>query len=309
MPWPLWQGKVVEREGPHTGNSRNEADRPGNVVRFPRDWFGPPDELVPIGRAAHPPKPSEPPPPQDGPPHANDWTGWADDGVLVPLTPGNRDPGPPATRTRTAADFWGEDSATVHDALQAPPPEEAGSAAPGRRAGIGGHRRPGRRLLAAPAFVALALALVATSVYVAARQDNPGAPRSPQARSHTRAAATTAAGREGTILAASVLEAARHASHPAPLHVTAVRAHPTSFRSHHTVPAATATPSPAVAQPPPVSTPAAPASTPSVSDTSAPAAPSGNSATQAGASQAGASQAGASQAGPTGPASAFGPGY
>lgn len=290
----------MEREGPHTGDGRNEADHAGNVVHFPRDWFGPPDELVPIGRTARPPQPSAPAPPGRDPTDTNDWTGWADDGVLVPLTPSNRDPEPPPARIRTAADFWGEESATVHDALQAPPPAPARPTGPRVRARVDGLGRSARRALGVPAALTLALTLVAASVFLATRQDNPDGSRSPHTRPDTPGAVGSAARREGTILAASVLEAARHASHRAPSHMS-VRAHPPSAPSHHTIPAATA-PNPASTQPPPVSTPATPASTPSLSASSGSAAPSS-------ATDAGASQAGPSQAGPTGPAAAFGPGY
>ena len=290
----------MEREGPHTGDGRNEADRAGNVVPFPRDWFGPPDELVPIGRSAPPPQRSPPGPPERDPTDTNDWTGWADDGVLVPLTPGNRDPQPPPARTRTAADFWGEESATVHDALQAPPPPPLRPTGPRRRARVGGLGRSAHRALGVPAAVALALTLIAASVFLTTRPNHPDGSRSPHTRQDTSGAVRSAARREGTILAASVLEAARHASRRAPSHVP-VRAHPMSTPRRRTAPAATA-PSPASVQPPPVSPPATPASTQSVSASSGSAAPSS-------ATEAGASEATPSQSGPTGPAAAFGPGY
>ncbi len=58
-----------------------EHEAQPNVVRLPRDWLGPRDELVPFG-------------PRGGTP--------TDD------------------RPTSAADFWGEQSAAIHDALQAP---------------------------------------------------------------------------------------------------------------------------------------------------------------------------------------------
>ena len=59
-----------------------------NVIRLPRDWLGPPEELVPIGPAAR---------------------ARAAQRELNGQTP-------------PAADaFWSEDSAALHDALQAPP--------------------------------------------------------------------------------------------------------------------------------------------------------------------------------------------
>jgi hypothetical protein len=262
---------VVEREGQHTEHGRNEADRAGNVVRFPRDWFGPPDELVPIGRNARPPDP----------------------------------PTPPPARTRTAADFWGEESATVHDALQPAPPKRVARTVPHVRPGILELGRPVRRVLATPAALVLALVVVAASAFLATR---PGGSQSPRARPDDRGAVTSAATHEGTILAASVLEAARHASRRTTPHVSAVRLHPTPPRSHQTIRAA-ASPTPAAAAAPPVSTQAATAAPPSVGTSSGSVAPSGTGATEAGASQAAPSQAAPSQAGPTGPAAAFGPGY
>jgi hypothetical protein len=58
-----------------------------NVIRLPRDWLGPPEELVPIGPAAR----------------ARAAQRDLDDGI------------PPA-----ADAFWSEDSAALHDAVQAP---------------------------------------------------------------------------------------------------------------------------------------------------------------------------------------------
>lgn len=58
------------------------ARRRTNVVRLPRDWLGPRDELVPFGPRASSDDAEEPPP--------------------------------------SAEDFWGERSAAIHDALQAP---------------------------------------------------------------------------------------------------------------------------------------------------------------------------------------------
>jgi hypothetical protein len=65
------------------GLTRNEE----NVIRLPRDWLGPPEELVPIGPAAR----------------ARAAQREAEDGM------------PPA-----ADAFWSEDSAALHDAVRAP---------------------------------------------------------------------------------------------------------------------------------------------------------------------------------------------
>jgi hypothetical protein len=59
-----------------------------NVIRLPRDWLGPPEELVPIGPAAR----------------ARAAQRELEDGL------------PPA-----ADAFWSEDAAALHDAVQAPP--------------------------------------------------------------------------------------------------------------------------------------------------------------------------------------------
>ena len=77
--------------------------RESNVVRFPRDWLGPLDELVPLGPAGGQESDSSPADSSPG------------DGRVVDFTP----PAP-----REAADFWGEDAAAFHDAVE-PPPESA----------------------------------------------------------------------------------------------------------------------------------------------------------------------------------------
>ena len=66
------------------GLTRNEE----NVIRLPRDWLGPPEELVPIGPAAR--------------------ARAAQRGIENGTPP-------------TADAFWSEDSAALHDAVQAPP--------------------------------------------------------------------------------------------------------------------------------------------------------------------------------------------
>jgi hypothetical protein len=76
----------VKPEGPQTHEEQDV--HASNVVRLPRDWLGPRDELVPFGAGA-----AEPP----APPSAND--------------------------------FWGEDSAAMHDAVQGPSPESGADGA------------------------------------------------------------------------------------------------------------------------------------------------------------------------------------
>jgi hypothetical protein len=79
----------VEREDPHA-EQRIEEDRLTNVVRLPVDWLGPREDLVPFGV------------------RASDLAMDADVAVAT-------DPAP-----SRAADFWGEGSAALQDALEAP---------------------------------------------------------------------------------------------------------------------------------------------------------------------------------------------
>ena len=119
---------------------QNEGDDTGQpaakVVRLPRDWLGPREELVPFGRQ---------PIPRDEPDHAT-----------------------------SAADFWGEGAAAVHDALQAPvedavedaveaPVETPAETPPGRTAGVAApaHRRV---LLASGLGIAAAVIAALASV-------------------------------------------------------------------------------------------------------------------------------------------------
>lgn len=97
----------METEGPHSDGTADEGQAESNVIRLPRDWLGPRDELVPLGGA------------QDGP-GAGDAAAGVDDGG------GGLEPA-------QAADFWGEDSAAVQDAVQAPAAESILRHAPRRR--------------------------------------------------------------------------------------------------------------------------------------------------------------------------------
>ena len=76
----------VEPRGPQDGEAGREALGESNVIRLPRDWLGPPEELVPFGISA------------------------ATEDVA------DLDP----TVTLLASDFWGEESAAVQHALPAP---------------------------------------------------------------------------------------------------------------------------------------------------------------------------------------------
>ncbi len=92
----------MENDGPHNLGEEH-VDATTNVVQFPRDWFGPREELVPLG---------EPPAPV------------------------------------RADDFWGEGSASIHDAMQAPE---------GDCPAVGVARAPASRLpaLALPGFLSI----------------------------------------------------------------------------------------------------------------------------------------------------------
>ena len=92
------------------GNGDTEAE---NVIRLPRDWVGPPEELVPIGSRARPREGRA----DDRP--ADDEAGH--DGIL------------------DAGDFWGESAASVHHVMQAPTPTPTAEFRPLRR-----RRRPRR---------------------------------------------------------------------------------------------------------------------------------------------------------------------
>jgi hypothetical protein len=74
-----------------TNGGRPGSGETGNVVRIPRDWFGPKDELVPFGPRA--------------------WEGTAADSTAGP------NDAPPLDGDL----FWGEDAGSVHDVLDAPP--------------------------------------------------------------------------------------------------------------------------------------------------------------------------------------------
>ena len=98
--------------------ARSATETSNKVVRLPRDWLGPPEELVPFGQSS--------PPPADP-----DVVGFAPN------------------------DFWGERAAAIHSAVQAPeveaPPERP---APPSTPKVG----LGRWHLAAAAFAGIAAA-------------------------------------------------------------------------------------------------------------------------------------------------------
>jgi hypothetical protein len=109
------------REGRETEVRETGPQSQANVVRLPRDWLGPREELVPFGpRVASLDAETAPP---------------ADNGEAAPSSD-NGEAAPPS-----AEDFWGERAAAIHDALQAP----ANPAHPDTRsAGLAGTRGASR---------------------------------------------------------------------------------------------------------------------------------------------------------------------
>jgi hypothetical protein len=94
----------VDPEGRQTEAGATESSTNDNVVRLPRDWLGPRDELIPFGPSAD----------------------SADDSVPPP----------------TADDFWGEDSSSIQTAVEAPASVDPGWGAASRaRAREGFHTR------------------------------------------------------------------------------------------------------------------------------------------------------------------------
>ncbi len=78
----------------------DEPDDGGTVLRFPRDWFGPPEELVPFGPGAD-----------------EVATAGQQDGPSVQST--DVDLGESAVSPPTADAFWTEESPKVHGAVRA----------------------------------------------------------------------------------------------------------------------------------------------------------------------------------------------
>lgn len=94
---PTSEKKVCKRVGSEeisSGRERSGSGQSSNVVRIPRDWFGPKDELVPIGPGAE----------------ERFGNGPLDEsGAALPTA-----------ETLAANVFWGEDAGAVHDVVDAP---------------------------------------------------------------------------------------------------------------------------------------------------------------------------------------------
>jgi uncharacterized membrane protein YgcG len=133
-----------------------------NVVRLPRDWLGPREELVPFGPSAHGAEATE--------------------------------PAEPAT---SASDFWGERSDALHDAVEGPTPTggAAGDAAPPPGAKAASTPAP-RSRARWPVVAALVVALALVAVLAPRLTTSGPATHSSQARSAGEALLLTAVGRK-----------------------------------------------------------------------------------------------------------------
>lgn len=79
-----------------TNGGQRGSDETGNVVRIPRDWFGPKDDLVPFGPAA--------------------WSGEAESTAEARSESARR-----AEAPLDADTFWGEDADSLHDVFDERP--------------------------------------------------------------------------------------------------------------------------------------------------------------------------------------------
>jgi hypothetical protein len=105
----------VEREGPQTEEGATGIPPRDNVVRLPRDWLGPREELVPFGAAANADRAGRRTP-RSGP-----ASGEIDEPASRGIDEASRGIDEPAIPP-SASDFWGEHSAAIQDVLQGPPP-------------------------------------------------------------------------------------------------------------------------------------------------------------------------------------------
>ncbi len=151
-------------------------------MRLPRDWLGPREELVPFGPRARSPVPGEPPSTTGGSapsadeltadnaaptggealPTAGDATPTADGLLRSDKLPSAGEPPP------SAEDFWGERSAAIHGALQAPADWAPADPEPTDRRSVGARaihlRRFDRRSVASAAAGLAAVAVTVIAV-------------------------------------------------------------------------------------------------------------------------------------------------
>lgn len=125
----------MEKGETHDEAGTRQSKEAGNVVRIPRDWFGPKEDLVPFGPAASQTNLVEPA-------KIGDHRRQSKLGSLT-----RRDPEPTATESRAPLDpntFWGEDSSLIQGVVAGPAGAAEGPAAGSRTA----TRRRGIALLA-----------------------------------------------------------------------------------------------------------------------------------------------------------------
>lgn len=133
----------MESEGRDTSADDRNGRPDSNVISL-RDWFGPEDELVPLGPRAR----------------ANERESAAADGPGHASLTAHAPQPPPSPE-----DFWGERSAAVHDAVQAPA-AHGNAARRGRRTtnrALGTLRRPGVAAAIAATAIAVAAIIVIAS--------------------------------------------------------------------------------------------------------------------------------------------------
>ena len=283
----------MKTEGRQRGQSGDDARAQSNVLQFPRDWIGPRDELVPFGAAA-----------------GSDTRGE------VKSEPKRR---PEPAVPPGADDFWGEGSAAVQDALQAPRPVEA-VVELSRDTSTKARHRWNRPPLRATTLISLGVAAVACVVVVlagAASEQVANLKRAP-ALAHTPSLVS----RSGLIPAHVIATARasrqtiRHPARPRPSHGVHARPHSagSGTRKAH-VSQAVSHRSSASAQPVRHSTPppSTDHTTPTQDVSPAVSSSSGNGSTSvsdSGSTAGSNSSASAttSPAGPVGPGAAFGPG-
>ena len=173
----------MEIKGPDNHNGKDEADAEATILRFPRDWFGPTEELVPFGPRA-------------------DRVAVADgDEQSVALDEGL----PPSS----ASAFWSEDSAKIHDAVEGPEVESATLAAAPVANGSRSRQFSARRVLLIACCGVIGLATVGRLMF----QSGPHRalpPTSPRAAVHVRV--WTAVSHPPVVRRAT---SARKPSHPA----------------------------------------------------------------------------------------------
>ena len=100
----------MDKEGPHNERGKQDERSEDNVVRLPRDWLGPREDLVPFGKRAHEEAElREASAAETDPPEKL----RASDQAIAPDAEHQE-------KFPSAADFWGEESAAVQDALQGP---------------------------------------------------------------------------------------------------------------------------------------------------------------------------------------------